>query len=132
MTRSARITLAWADGDHPFRLAIGQLQELQDKCGAGPPEILRRLMSQTWHVNDVRETLRLGLIGGGMPPAEALTLVKRYVDAEDRPLAENVLYATLVVQAAIVGVEDESLEKPKGAEETTAETTASPSPPSTE
>lgn len=91
----------WADGTYRFRLAIGQLRELQEKCNAGPPEIFDRLMKNTWRVDDVRETLRLGLIGGGTKPSDALVLVIRYVDS--RPWMENVPAALGVIGAALVG-----------------------------
>ncbi|NTD84350.1 gene transfer agent family protein [Agrobacterium tumefaciens] len=38
-------------------------------------------------LNDTRELVRLGLIGGGTAPKEALRLVRTYV--EERPAAEN-------------------------------------------
>lgn len=129
MAASARITLLWGDGDRTFRLAIGQLRELQDKCDAGPAEILGRLSNGTWRVDDIRETLRLGLIGGGATPTDALVLVARYVDS--RPLMENVMPAQAVLLAAIVGEEDPP-GKP-GAETTMSEVMgASSSRPSTE
>ncbi|UXS38343.1 gene transfer agent family protein [Agrobacterium tumefaciens] len=39
------------------------------------------------NLNDARELVRLGLIGGGLPPTDALRLVRTYV--EERPAAEN-------------------------------------------
>lgn len=103
MSVSARITLPWADGSHSFRLAIGHLRELQEKCQAGPAEVLARLSNGSWRVDDIRETLRLGLIGGGATPMDALVLVSRYID--DRPLMENVRPAQAVLLAAVVGEE---------------------------
>jgi hypothetical protein len=129
MSSNASITLAWADGDYLFRLPIGQLRELQEKCGAGPMVIYQRLHSGEWRVDDVRETLRLGLIGGGMKPVEALVLVKRYVD--ERPWAENVLPATAVILAAVMGVPDDKVGKPEAETTTTEATDASSSPRST-
>ena len=57
-------------------------------------------------MDDLRETIRLGLIGGGMDPLDALVLVKRYVD--DRPLMENVLPAWRILSAALMGPEDDA------------------------
>lgn len=105
MSGSGRITFEWADGEHTFRLAIGQLRELQDKCSAGPMEILDRLAGRTWRVDDVRETIRLGLMGGGKGASEALTFVKRYVD--DAPLTDNVHVAQAILLAALIGVSDD-------------------------
>lgn len=129
MSSNASITLAWADGDYTFRLPIGQLRELQEKCDAGPMVIYRRLSNGEWKVDDVRETLRLGLIGGGMKPVEALVLVKRYVD--NRPWAENVMPATAVILAAVLGVPGDTVGKTEAEKTETEATDALSSPPST-
>lgn len=105
MSANAEIELTWGDGEHRFRLAIGQLRELQDKCKCGPQEIADRLRLGTWRVDDIRETIRLGLIGGGKTPLEALTLVVRYVDG--RPWAESTLVAFGIISAAIWGVPED-------------------------
>jgi hypothetical protein len=131
MSRDGSISLTWGDGEHRFRLAIGQLRELQEKCDAGPAEIAGRLTDGRWRVNDVREAVRLGLIGGGMVPAEAYRLTARYVD--ERPLLESVPVAQAVLMAALVGAPEEPVGKAEAAEaETGATMSASPSPPSTE
>lgn len=128
MVTSAKIKLPWADGEREFRLAIGLLRELQDKCNAGPAEILARLSNGTWRVDDIRETLRLGLIGGGASPTDALVLVARYVDV--RPLMENVMPAQAVLLAAVVGEEEPG--KFETEKTTSKATDASSSRPSTE
>lgn len=122
MSADGSITLTWGDGEHKFRLAIGQLRELQDKCGAGPLEVLDRLATRRWRVEDVRETMRLGLIGGGMEPIKAIPLVKHYID--ERPLMESIPAAQAVLMAALVGVPDDEVGKGE-AEETTTDGSAS-------
>lgn len=106
---SGKVRLVWGDGEHDFKLAIGHLRELQDKCKAGPPEILRRLSMNEWHVDDVRETIRLGLVGGGKTPSDAFVSVVRYVD--ERPLLESAQVAMAVLMAALVGVPDDPVGK---------------------
>lgn len=105
MSRDASITLTWGDGDYVFRLAWGQLSELQEKCDAGPFVILNRLSSGTWKVEDIAHVIRLGLIGGGLKPVEALKLVRSYV--EDRPPMESLLTAQAILAAAVMGAPDE-------------------------
>ena len=105
MSRLAQVTLTWADDDYTFRLPIKQLIELQELCDAGPSFIMARLQQGAWTVQDVRETIRLGLIGGGVEPTAALKLVRNYVD--DQPLLQNAIIAEAIVAAAIVGVEEE-------------------------
>lgn len=121
----ARVSLVWGDGEHSFRLPFAQLVELQEKTDAGPLELFQRIGSGRWRVQDLRETLRLGLIGGGMEPAAAVLMVRRYV--EQRPLAESVAPALEILTAAIAVPEDGA---PGKAEAT--ETGASPPPPSTD
>lgn len=124
MSSDGAITLLWGDGEHRFRLPIGQLRELQAKCDAGPLEILDRLHDRSWRLDDVRETIRLGLIGGGMAPVDALVRVADYVDA--RPLLESVVSAQVILVTALMGVPDDTVGK-QAAEGTDGST----SPPST-
>ena len=130
MSADGSTTLIWADGEHRFRLRIKELRELQDKCDAGPAQIMMRLVNHTWRVDDILQAIRLGLIGGGASPTDALLLVKRYV--EDRPLAENVVIAAEIIAAAISGDPKEDGDTAKKAEATKGTTAESPSPPSSE
>lgn len=107
---SGEIELKWGDGEHKFNVAkLKCIFELEEKCGVGIAEIYQRIVGGKWHFNDLRETLRLGLIGGGLPPDQALRLINRYCD--DRPLMESVLPAQAVIMAAIVGVVGDNPEK---------------------
>lgn len=131
MSRSGRIELEWADMQgagsgrkHVFRLPIAQLEELQEKCDAGPQQILRRLIDGTWRVKDVTETIRLALIGGEMKPVDAAKLVMHYVT--DGALADNVFVAQAALMSALTGPEDEKLKKKKRVK--TAATEATPPP----
>lgn len=111
MSRSAEITLDWADGTYLFALKWGQLAELQEKCDAGPYVVLGRLAAGSWKIEDISDTIRLGLIGGGMAPVDALKKVRAYV--EDRPPFENLQYAQAILSAAVVGAPDEQTGKPR-------------------
>lgn len=99
------VDITWAGGEHTFLLTIDLLRALQDKCDAGPPHILERLSTRRWNVNDVTETIRLGLEGGGMQKEDARKIVRKYV--EDRPLTESVLTAQAVLMSALFGSEDD-------------------------
>jgi len=111
----------FADGVHPFRLRIGELEELQEKTDAGPEEVLLRIINGTWRVSDIRETLRLGLIGGGMGPTPALVLISRY--ASEGNLGEWKALCINIIAAAIDGAPDE--DKPASGE-SMGETSPSP------
>lgn len=128
---NGQIPIVWGDGEHEFNIAkIGQIFELEEKCDAGISEIFTRLRESRWKLNDVRETIRLGLIGGGKTPVDALKLTKRYVD--ERPLLESVQVALAIHMAAMIGVPGDEVGKPQ-AEGTATETVtpASSAPQST-
>lgn len=115
--RDAVISLDWADGKQTFRLPIGQLEELQEKCDAGPPFILFRLSNDRWHVNDIRETIRLGLIGGGMEAYPAMKLVERYLDAGGNWVEASIV-ARAILHVALYGPLSEQLNSKKKAVKT--------------
>ncbi|MBX4992894.1 hypothetical protein ABID08_002067 [Rhizobium binae] len=107
MSRDAKITLTWADGDYTFRLGWGELAELQEKTDAGPYVVLNRLHTHHWRIEDLSNVIRLGLVGGGLEPVKALKLVRTYVEA--RPPMENHPYAVAILSAGLIGAEDEPL-----------------------
>lgn len=104
--RNATIQNAFiGDGVYDLTLPIGQLEDLQDLTDSGPVAILVRLQTGTWKVKDVRETIRLGLIGAGTNPQKAFALVNSYLISGY--LAEYVALAKVVLQVAILGPEDD-------------------------
>ncbi len=110
MAVNGEIELTWGDGTHKFNVAkIKSALELEEKCDAGVAQIFQRIRSDSWKINDVRETLRLGLIGGGMTPDKALVLINRYCD--DRPWAESLQPAIYVLMAAMLGVPGDEVGK---------------------
>ena len=119
MAVNGEIELTWGDGEHKFNIAkLRCVLELEEKCDAGIAAIFARIQEGKWKFNDIRETLRLGLIGGGAAPDKAARLVQRYCD--DRPWAESVLPAQAVLIAAMVGVpKDDPLTKKADTERTT-------------
>lgn len=123
MSRDASIEFEWADGTYRFALPIAQLKSLQEKCDAGPSWIYARIEAGMWKAEDLIETIRWGLIGGGKTPDEARKLVQVWV--ERRPLWESVIPAQKILAAAVAGPEDEPLKKAEGA---TTETESGRSP----
>lgn len=123
MSRLATVDFDWADDNYSFALKIEQLIELQEKCDAGPAFVLARLQQKLWRVEDVRETIRLGLIGAGMEPRKATKLVRTWVD--ERPLAENVIVAEAIVAAALYGAPEGKRDAPPEKQEADQTTTHS-------
>lgn len=125
MSRSGEIRLEFAGEERTFRLAIKHWEKVQEKCDAGPAELLSRLappfyarqrglsadqivgmgLLGTWRIHDVREVILQGLLGGNMALPEATQLVKEWV--EERPLIESAAIAYQIVYASYAGVEDE-------------------------
>lgn len=103
MARGVDIT--WQGGEHTFALPIELLRALQDRCDAGPAWVLARLGSQQWRVEDVVDTIRLGLEGGGLAKDEARKLTRIHV--EDRPLTLSVLTAQAILMDALFGGAEE-------------------------
>jgi hypothetical protein len=145
------LTQEFGGVERQFRLGIGELRQLQEKCNAGPATILARLMTcqpqaagmkrpipkdyelaesdpdfvadfnlysllrmigNDWNVDDVRETIRLGLIGGGATPTDASLAVARYVDvAADWP--SNIGVASAILIDALLGSSNDPVGKAK-------------------
>lgn len=110
MSRDASITLEWAGEDRHFRLGMAELARLQEARDEGPFMTFSRLHSANWRLEDVREVIRFGLIGGGMPEGEAARLVRREMEA---PPFFNLPIAMKVMAAGFKGAPDEESEIPK-------------------
>jgi hypothetical protein len=104
------VDLKFADGEYRFALPLLQIQEVQTKCGAGIGEIYARVLQgrmandptvahpayAAFHVVDLLETIRQGLIGGGqcivdgeeqtVGPLRANQLIERYIGAPNKAL----------------------------------------------
>ena len=109
--------VTWPGGEHSFRLALAQLEGLQQKTDCGPEWLAMKLRSGQWTATEVFETLRWGLIGGGMKDGDAK---KAVTDAFDRhPVGAFKVPALAVMMAALYGPQDDPVGKPSLAGETT-------------
>lgn len=109
MSRTGEVTLDFAGEERPFRLPIGRLRVLQERCDAGPLELVRRYENGNWRVDDVREPILQGLIGGGMDQAMATKLVTQFFDGF--PLLKFVTLAQVIVLAALAGSPEEDADE---------------------
>lgn len=110
MSGDGSITLAWGDGEHVFRLAIGQFRELQERVNqrrvaigappVGPKTLLDALRLNDAWPDDVRDVIRLGLVGGGMTQADVIRAMVNHFDTtgplQHMPAAFAILLAGLV------------------------------------
>lgn len=96
----------FGDGEQTFALPFPLLKELQNKTGVGIGALFHRVRSLHFSIADISETIRLGLIGGGMQPKDAFALVQTYV--ENRPLAESLPVALGILDAVWFGTSADS------------------------
>jgi len=80
MNNQGEFTTDWGDDTHTFRLTYPGLIELEQKCAAPLADIIERVNGGRYSASDIRETIRIALIGGGKSPVEALRLVRTYID----------------------------------------------------
>lgn len=107
MSFDGAITLEWGGKPRRFRLPIGLLGELCKARDCGPEEIAARLAPfdpPRYRPEDIRDTLRLGLVGGGLGRTEAETLAVIHIDKQ--PLAFHRAPAFEVLAAALAGPTD--------------------------
>ncbi len=95
------IKLKWSQGEHEFALNLSELRALEDAVDAGFCAIHQRFEYAVWSTNDVIETLRLALIGGGMEAAEAMKIVQRAVT--EQPILEPATVAQKVMRVCMTG-----------------------------
>lgn len=69
MTRTAAPhTAFFGDAEYAFRLSPALIIELEHKTGAGIGALCTRIFNRQFTQSDIHETIRLSLIGGGLPP----------------------------------------------------------------
>lgn len=107
----------WPGGEHPFRLALAQLEGLQQKTDCGPEWLATKLRSGQWLATEAFEILRWGLIGGGMGADEAKKAVAAAFDRH--PVVMFKAPALTVLMSALYGPPDDGVGKPSLAGETT-------------
>jgi Phage tail tube protein, GTA-gp10 len=104
------------EGYYDLALPLGCLENLEEIRGVGCFDLVRRVAASQWYARDIFETIRLGLIGGGMSPTKALDITTRNVTSGY--LAEYAGLATEVLGLAIQRREHDPVGEQSG-EETT-------------
>lgn len=122
------VELTWGDGTYAFRLGISEIDELEAKAETSIFLLLAATGTEVPYIKfkQCRETIRLGLIGGGMAPVDALAKVARYCD--ERPLTESLATTHGILKAALRQVHG----TPQPGEAEAAKSDEQTSPPSTQ
>lgn len=118
MSGTGEIREHFAGEEHEFRVRLGEIRRIEDKCGTGIGIVASRLARMAsalsvapdlsaalafgveLHADDVREPIYQGLLGGGMKSGDASRLLKREID--DRGLT-GVLDNVVVALSVLVG-----------------------------
>jgi hypothetical protein len=97
MSGTGETSLDFAGEERVFRIRLGEIRRIEDKCKAGIGEVVRRLARAVYvldkfggiealaagveiRADDVCEVIYQGLLGGGMASAEATKLRRREID----------------------------------------------------
>lgn len=128
MNNQGEVTGEWGDGVHAFRLTVAGLIELEQKADAPFGVVFQRLIKGEFKIADVRETIRLGLIGAGKSPVDALVLTERYI----LPLAESLPIAKAIVAASMFGFEASPLGEAEAAPSENSSASTPPAPTATQ
>lgn len=99
----ALIELPFGNGLQKFCMGFNEAASFEDEHKISLMWLFQHSMTANGacEVKYIKDVLRWGLIGGGMPSTEALQLVNRYVD--NRPIAEHFLTALNVLEVAFYG-----------------------------
>lgn len=114
MSRHAALEAPFADKIYTFRLGLDEIEELERRRDLGIFRIAERLAPDRREatLGEILDVIRLGLMGGGLAPVDALALTRAYVDR--RPLDENRDLAYTVALAALMRLHGSELEAPPG------------------
>lgn len=93
----------WGGVERAFALDFGLVCDIEAACGdTGIGGIYVRLATHQYRAREVYQTIRHGLIGGGLPRADAERLMKTRFD--EIPLADSVALAVDLLAALNNGV----------------------------
>ena len=112
MTRPTAHAALFAGRQRIFDLRIEEIGQLETLCGSGVGAIYTRVATLQFRMADIRETIRLGMIGGGLIGSHADLLVEQNVDG--RPINESVSLAYAILKHLFDGIADATKDDPPG------------------
>lgn len=93
--------------EHKFTLTDDMITELERITDTGIGAFYQRAVSMLFKADDLAHVIRLGLIGAGMHPQEAMQLVDTY--ARNRPMAETFPLALDILDARWNGTAESAI-----------------------
>lgn len=100
----AKINQPFADGHYDFQFGWPEALEWEEKFARSLFVAFNNMhRNGVYLLADVKEIIRLALVGGGTAPVAALRLVERYV--EKRPLSENMSLTLMILEASFFGAD---------------------------
>ncbi|WP_034996934.1 gene transfer agent family protein [Beijerinckia mobilis] len=105
MSDDIQFTAFLGDMEHTFKLTSKLILELEHLAECGIGALFKRLTSNEFRHLDIAQTIRLGLIGGGMSPEQSVRFVETYVI--DRPLKEIYPVALGILETLYFGKQKE-------------------------
>ena len=93
----------WKGGEHTFKLRIGEFRALQSATNVGPLFLLGRIAGSQWFVDDIIETIRLGLIGGGVGEVAAKKLVDDVLVDNPTEIFKHAPLALFIIKTSLMG-----------------------------
>ena len=96
----------FGDGEHSFPLTPDLILELERTTGHGIGSLFNRISTREFAFFDLLETVRLGLIGGGLTPQESHALINTY--GLHRPIGETAKIALEILVRLFFGTADQA------------------------
>lgn len=127
MAAVGTVRLIWSGGEDDFCAAkIGTQLAIEERCKSGIGAVYQRVCDGTWKIFDISEVIRLALIGAGMEAAAAKEKVDVHVLENPNGLAPSILLSMRILEAVIVGVQDDPVGKKEAAGEEPTPTSITP------
>lgn len=98
----------FGDGEHAFAFDLATIETLERETDTGVPALVRGFLGSDYRATDLKNTIRLGLIGGGMDPEAAAKLVENYFLAHG---LERCRIIAALALSALFGPSDEGDEE---------------------
>lgn len=91
----------FAGDDRSFEIKLGQLKALEKEANLGYYVIYELMNLMRHSIDHIMIVIRLGLVGGGMLPNDAQTLVQKEISSQ--PFMTYLPLARLILKTAIWG-----------------------------